>query len=369
MPRELQPTRRVHRKAGRVRTSVLIGVVVALGITSGAVAEPRAIGTHGTTERDAATSRSLPATSVSPEQACPPGEWIRSATAAWVSRVVEHAGYAVEGCTGSAWIGVTPLTRFTIWATQPWRRPPGTRPYTEAPLQDAFTDGTRVVWEAQGLAVWVAPRTEASDRLPGKSALSRLQAGSYLVPRRYEPIRFMPTPDTVLRACRSDFSLVPACPTRIPRVSLQPVVRWGRTYPSLRYPSVIDGVFDIERRFQTGPDVIRPPILHIEVEAAAGRPPRGLRFRWPTTGEIAAHNGLLREKRTRPVYLGRATWGGKAGSIALSPPYPLGGSQADHLVFRWRSGRTTYLVGLHAWEPLTEALATLRRVVASLPRG
>ena len=36
--------------------------------------------------------------------------------------------------------------------------------------------------------------------------------------------------------------------------------------------------------------------------------------------------------------------------------------------FRWSSGAGDYLVSLHAWEPLTEAVATLQAIVESLPR-
>lgn len=310
---------------------------------------------------------SAPASYAAPPD-CPPGEWIRSETAGWVKRVAERAGFLVEDCTGSAWIGVTTLTSFAIWASEPWRRPPGTVPYTDAPgLQSAYTDGTRVVWEAQGTAVWIAPGPTPSDRLPGRSALSMLQAASFLVPRRNEPIRFMRTPVDVLRACRSDRALAPICPTRIPRVSLEPVVRWGRTYPALRFPAAPDGIFDIERRFQSGPGLIRPPIVHIEVEATSGRP-RGLRFAWPTTGRaVAIRDGLFSEERDGPTYLGAVTLGGKHGALALAPGYPLGGSQSDHVIFRWRSGGKTHLVGLHAWEPFSEAYATLRRIVLSLP--
>lgn len=57
-----------------------------------------------------------------PADECPDGTWIRSASAAWLRRVVEVAGYAIESCTGSAWIGVTPRTSFYIWSTDRWRR-------------------------------------------------------------------------------------------------------------------------------------------------------------------------------------------------------------------------------------------------------
>jgi hypothetical protein len=38
----------------------------------------------------------------------------------------------------------------------------------------------------------------------------------------------------------------------------------------------------------------------------------------------------------------------------------------NHLVFRWGTDRR-YVVSLHAWEPLAEAAATLRAIVASTP--
>ena len=40
----------------------------------------------------------------------------------------------------------------------------------------------------------------------------------------------------------------------------------------------------------------------------------------------------------------------------------------NHLIFRWREHGRTYALGLHAWEPLSEAVATLRAIVDSLPR-
>ena len=36
-------------------------------------------------------------------------------------------------------------------------------------------------------------------------------------------------------------------------------------------------------------------------------------------------------------------------------------------MFRWRQSGETFVVGMHAWEPFSEAYATLRRVVTSLP--
>ncbi len=222
------------------------------------------------------------------------------------------------------------------------------------------------------MAIWLAPGSAASDTLPGKSALSWLQVASRAFPRRYKPIPFLKTPAAMLRACRSDPSLAPACATRMPRVALTTYERWGRTYSSLRtYQAKDGGVFGMQvgGEIPGKPELMRPPgNLHIEVEAATGRAPRTIGYTWPTSGAVTPRDGLVREKRDKPVLFGSVTWGGKKGTLVLSTGYPTGGSQGGHVVFRWRSGKTTYLVGMHAWEPLTEAVATLRRVVASLPR-
>jgi hypothetical protein len=300
---------------------------------------------------------SLPAGS---PRECPEGTWIRSSTAAWLRRVVEVAGYAVAGCTGSAWIATTRRTSFYIWSTEGWRPSTVHKRYPEAgrlPLP-TYTDGTRVVWQAQGLGIWVEAGPSPSDVLPGKTALGWLQISSRGLLRRYRPIVMMATPPAVLARCRTDARLRPACPTRIPQIE-----GWET------YPRRVNGIFGIQLggEIPGKPELMRPPrVLHIEV---AVRPDRWVPFRWPTSGAVTPRNGLVRSERSRPVFLGEVEWGGKKGSAALAPSYPVGGSQGNHVIFRWRQRGETYVVGLHAWEPFSEAYATLRRVVASLPRG
>jgi hypothetical protein len=304
----------------------------------------------------AIAARSSPAAGA---QGCPEGTWIHSQTAAWLRRVVEVAGYAVPGCTGSAWIATTRRTGFYIWSTERWRRSPEFKPYTgAAPLPlPTYTDGRRIVWQAQRLGIWVEPGPSPSDVLPGKTALAWLQVTSRGLPRRYRPIEMMPTPPAVLARCRSDARLHPACPARIPLIE-----GWET------YPRRVNGIFGIQLggEIPGKPELMRPPrVLHIEV---AVRPDRWVPFRWPTSGAVRPHNGLVRTERPRPVFLGEVEWGGKRGSVALAPGYPFGGSQGNHVIFRWRRRGETYVVALHAWEPFSEAYATLRRVVASLSR-
>lgn len=65
--------------------------------------------------------------------------------------------------------------------------------------------------------------------------------------------------------------------------------------------------------------------------------------------------------------LGRRSWGEREGRLVLGPPDPFGGADSSHLIFRWRDGESEYALSLHAWAPLKEAEAALRRTVASLP--
>jgi hypothetical protein len=82
--------------------------------------------------------------------------------------VVEVAGYEIDGCTGSAWIAATPRTKFFIWSTEPWRQSSVLKPYTEISLPLAtYTDGRRLAWRAQGLAIWLEPGASRPDVLRG----------------------------------------------------------------------------------------------------------------------------------------------------------------------------------------------------------
>ncbi len=134
----------------------------------------------------------------------------------------------------------------------------------------------------------------------------------------------------------------------------------------------MNGIFDMGRggEIPGKPELMRPPRnLHIEVEVTTrSTKPLGIGFRWPSSGAVRPRDGMVHEQRPQPVMLGRVTSGRKAGTVVLAPAYPNGGSQGNHVVFRWRAGQTTFLVGMRAWEPFTEAYATLRRVIESLPR-
>jgi hypothetical protein len=109
----------------------------------------------------------------------------------------------------------------------------------------------------------------------------------------------------------------------------------------------------------------RPPVWsHISIYA--GNLARAFGFAYPTHGPRVRPDGMFARARTRAIFLGAYTWGGRHGTVVLAPAYPGGGEQGDHLIFRWRQSGVGYAVGLHGWEPLTQAFATLRAMVRSI---
>jgi hypothetical protein len=289
------------------------------------------------------------------------GEWMVTRNAAWIRRAAELAGFHRAGCTGSAWV-MRRRTSVFLWTTS-GSGGDGTTMPTIAGLAWAGVrgDGVRLMWRVQGVSVWLEPGPRADQPFPQRRALVRLIVATQRLPRRARPIAMMPTPYGPLPRCRHDVLVRPACPTRIPRVP-----GWNL------YGDDLEGVFGLERGGEVpgAPELNRPPaMLHIEIWA--GRPGRVnvvTADEWPTGPPVHARDGLVRRARQRPLPLGSARWGGRSGSLALIPGYPVGGSMGDHLVFRWREDGYEYLVSLHAWEPFHETVAMLRRIVESIPR-
>jgi hypothetical protein len=286
-----------------------------------------------------------------------PGEWARTRTATWLQRAATLAGFSVTRCTGSAWI-VSRRTSFYLW-TSP--APPSAHPVVDQLAGEPVYGGdVRIAWRVQGLSVWLEPGPESGEPFPATGELAELVITTRNLPRRYRPLELITMPPAALARCRSSKRLRPACPTRIPRVSE------GRTYP--RYGNPVRSTFGIERggEFPGKPELNRPPtMLHLEISAG---PDEGLRFPWPTGDPAPSFQSVLRTERDAPLLLGEVTWGEKHGTLVLAPPYPTGGSQGNHLIFRWRQEGTTYLVGLHAWEPISETVLVLRTIIYSIPR-
>ncbi len=92
-------------------------------------------------------------------------------------------------------------------------------------------------------------------------------------------------------------------------------------------------------------------------------------FHYPTGGRpVAVANGLFAKDANKALYFGQMHWSGKRGTLVLAPLFPAGGEQGGHLIFRWHRGSTEYAVGLHAWEPFLQTVATLHEIVDSIPQ-
>jgi hypothetical protein len=157
------------------------------------------------------------------------------------------------------------------------------------------------------------------------------------------------TPAYVLAYCDRSRLLPLACPHLLPRMS-QPSPHWEANYSSNSLDLVDSDNGD------------RPPIWsHVVVEAG------NLGQAYPSRGNRVTHlDGLFARARSRAVYIGTFTWGGRRGTVVLAPAYPAGGEQGDHLIFLWRAHGTELALGLHGWEPLSQAFATLRLMVLSI---
>jgi hypothetical protein len=166
-----------------------------------------------------------------------------------------------------------------------------------------------------------------------------------------------------LEHCERSALLRPACPRVVPQVRAPYLSNL-----SVQGGSVLD-VFNLERGGESprNPERNRPPRLS-HVVAVAGNVEGLAPFREPR-GETGARlrDGLLRRSRAAPLSFGRVRLAGRVGALYLMPSFPRGGMLGNHLVFSWRHGERPYALSLHAWEPLTASVATLRAIVEGLP--
>jgi hypothetical protein len=171
------------------------------------------------------------------------------------------------------------------------------------------------------------------------------------------PVPLIARPGRVLDQCRRTPFVGPACPGllietdgpyKTQAIGLPDSPSWtldvqaGAPYPG------------VDRR--NAP----PRFAHIAIEAG------DVRFEFSML-EATSKTDLVDKQRTEGLVISRPTWGGRTGLVLLAPPYPLGGIHGDHLMFSWTAEGTDFIVSLHAWRPLDEATATLRRIVESIP--
>ena len=171
------------------------------------------------------------------------------------------------------------------------------------------------------------------------------------------------TPSYVLGYCRQSRRLPPACPRVLPRMS-QPAPHWETSVCVVGAHGCAGLSWDDLELVDAGYGDRPPAWSHISVYA--GDLTDAFPFAYPTHGSRPARlDGLFAKPRPRAIFLGAYTWAGKRGTVVLAPAYPNGGEEGDHLIFRWRGAGAGYAIGLHGWEPLSQAFAMLRAMVRS----
>jgi hypothetical protein len=179
-------------------------------------------------------------------------------------------------------------------------------------------------------------------------------------------VALIATPGWALAACAAVPELGRFCPARVPLTRQR---GWTMIFarPTRRFPVAL---FEIESGIVWGgfeERVHRPPILgntvvlggrFMTLDAGA--------FPAPDARWMALRNGIANGLRRRPIALGPRTWGGQRGELSLTPSiYAAEGELTDLVVFRWRDGAGDHAVGVNVWEPLTDAVATLRAILST----
>ena len=176
-----------------------------------------------------------------------------------------------------------------------------------------------------------------------------------------EPVALVPMPAQALRRCRRSPVVARACPRQVPEAPYDPA---SPIYAADAYPGAQAGtrVFSLQwgAEHPGEPELDRPPATAHVVVTAGGR------ARAPASRPATLRDGLLEERRRTYLALGRVTWGGRRGELLLAPPFPRGGIDANHLIFRWTQRDIATQISLHGWEPLTEVEPALRAVVESI---
>jgi hypothetical protein len=167
-------------------------------------------------------------------------------------------------------------------------------------------------------------------------------------------------PARALALCRSRSPLRDACPHVVPRApayAARIIPRDGLGYTTL----------DVHVSWPHGdPRRNRPPrFVHVVLEG--GDVEAALEFpRVPAADRVEA---VLGRPRATGLVLGQRRWGGRTGTLLLAPSFDRSSTiHGDHLLFIWREHGSGHLVSLHAWKPFDETVATLRAMVASIPR-
>jgi hypothetical protein len=181
------------------------------------------------------------------------------------------------------------------------------------------------------------------------------------------PAALISTPSWALAACGTVREVRRFCPARVPVTRKR---EWTMIFhsPTRRFPLAL---FELESGVVWGgfeEHVHRPPILGNTVVLGGAFMTLDARaFPAADARPVAVRNGIANGLRRRPIALGPRAWSGLRGELSLTPSsYADEGELSDLVVFRWRDSAGDHAVGVNVWEPLTDAVATLRAIVSTL---
>lgn len=216
-------------------------------------------------------------------------------------------------------------------------------------------------------------RLTFSSLIPLAVTTVAVACGSHHTGHAYEPrsdrksVLMIRTPPHVLRLCRRVLGSLTDCPSLLPFASGMITALPIPSADPVKTLSIEDGLFESRTAY-------RPPeFLHAVLEEGKFNGTAET-YTYSTTHPVHNRNGLLGSKlrrrlaaRAKAIYLGIRKWGGRRGRLILVPPFEnVDSIHGGHLLFSQRRGRKTFLISLHAWEPLLQATATLRCIVESM---
>jgi hypothetical protein len=111
---------------------------------------------------------------------CRQGSWTYCPEAAWIFQVINRAGFFHWGNTGHTIEAGPENTKVEMWATRAGQAALQTR-YQPVMVVGGITvygDKTQLVWQAQGLDIWIRPAGSSDAGLPREKALERLVKAS-----------------------------------------------------------------------------------------------------------------------------------------------------------------------------------------------
>jgi len=126
-----------------------------------------------------------------------PSAWVWCPQARWLRRVVIEAGFEVTGDTGTSLrvrVGPLDLNAWNTDAAHPVKTIAESQGYKPRGTSPAYTDGKRVVWETQGLHVYLSSSAQGGVGELSDQDLRSLVEASYRVPMEADLTGAKPQP-------------------------------------------------------------------------------------------------------------------------------------------------------------------------------